>query len=258
MSNVYEAFQPGALNNGDLIAPNAPLFVGLECEIESILQTNEHMHSFSPVNDHSLRNHGMEFVSKPTPIMNIVPEFTKLHSSIKFRDLSQRFSERTSIHVHVNCCNIEIKEVKNIILMYALFEEFFFMLVHPKRRHNIHCVALTETYLPSMYKHDLGTLVNKWHKYTALNIKPLTSFGTIEFRHMEGHADDALLGSWLKTINNVMEVGKNNPIDAKTLTSNNIKVWFRSIFGHTNLAPLEASVDSIAFNQILDLKMAVM
>lgn len=257
MSNVYQTFSP-AVHNPSLLDTNAPLFVGLECEIESVLSHGEGHHCFNVVSDHSLRNNGLEFVSKPTPVDSIIPQFTELHQKVAFRNLEQKFSERTSIHVHVNCCNIEETVVRNIILMYALYEEYFFMMASPSRRHNIHCVALTETYLPSIYKQKLVTLVSKWHKYTALNIKPLAQYGTIEFRHMQGHDDPVLLEAWLGTINNLVEVGKSNQITKKSLTSENIRRWFVQIFGKTPLISLENSIDDVAFNQILDLKLAVL
>jgi len=257
MSNIYSTFSP-QVQMPELIDPKTPLFVGLECEIESILGHGSVGPMFNVVADHSLRNNGLEFVSCPTPATAIVGHFTELHKSLKFRNLTQKFSERTSIHVHVNCCNLEEQDVRNIILMYALFEEYFFMMASPSRRHNIHCVALTETYLPSLYKNKLTQLVSKWHKYTALNIKPLAQYGTIEFRHMQGHDDPALLDQWIKTINNLMQVGVQNPINKKTLTSDNIKRWFQQIFGDTNLSLLSNSIDDVAFNQIIDLKLAVL
>lgn len=259
MSNptIYDLFHP-QICDSMLLAKDAPLFVGLECEIESIRHSGEGDHLFKVTNDGSLRNHGLEFISNPISIDTAIPLFKELHGAIALHDADLAFSERTSIHVHVNCANIPQDEVKNIILMYALFEEFFFRLVHPDRRHNIHCVPLTETYLPVYYKSDLNTLVSKWHKYTALNIKPLTNLGTIEFRHMQGHNDEVLLDQWLGTINNLVQVARTNPINQMTLDGRNIKDWFSKIFVHSHLRLMDHLIPSVAFNSILDMKLAVM
>lgn len=256
MSTIHEIFGVG--NFDGATSRELPLFVGLECEVESVHRTNQDSHPFEATNDGSLRNHGVEFISRPTRIDYIVDDFIKLHKTVQFRDLSAKFSQRTSIHVHVNCSNLTDVETRNIIYMYALFEEFFFSLVEQDRRHNIHCVPLTETYLPVYYKHDLHVLISRWHKYTALNIKPLSELGTIEFRHMQGHDDPELLKMWLGTINSLVQVGTHNPINRDTLTDDNIKHWFREIFADTPVKTMENMVSDVCFNSILDMKLAVM
>lgn len=256
-NTVYQLFHP-MISDENLVLDGAPLYVGLECEIESIRAHRDGQHPFRVTTDGSLRNRGYEFVSKPIPLSDAVPQFNKLHSTILLHDPEKAFSDRTSIHVHVNCANLPELEVRNIIYMYALFEELFFLLVEPTRRHNIHCVPLTETYLPAYYKGDLNMLVSKWHKYTALNIKPLPGQGTIEFRHMHGHNDPVLLETWLGTINALFECGRMNPINKATLTDTNIKSWFREIFGNTRMSIMQDIVPSMCFNSITDLKLAVM
>lgn len=254
---IYDLYHP-CVTNTELVSFSAPLFVGLECEIESIKNHKDGCHPFKVTTDGSLRNKGYEFVSQPIPVMDAVPQFKELHATILITDPTKQFTDRTSIHVHANCANIPQLEVRNIVYMYALFEEFFFKLVDEHRRHNIHCVPLTETYLPVYYKSDLSTLISKWHKYTALNLKPLPELGTIEFRHMQGHNDPVLLDKWLRTINNLFECARQNPINKTTLCNTNIAQWFREIFGHTELAPLTPIVPEMAFNSITDLKLAVM
>ena len=257
MTTVYELFHP-SVTSYELVAASSPLFVGLECEIESVRAHREGQHEFKVTTDGSLRNRGYEFISKPILVSDAVEQFKHLHCTIQINDLSVAFSERTSIHVHANCANLDPNTVRNIILMYALFEEFFFMQVKPERRHNIHCVPLTETYLPVYYKTDLNVLVSKWHKYTALNIQPLPALGTIEFRHMHGHNDTQLLEKWLRSINNLFRCASSNPINKDTLTETNIKRWFSDIFHHTEVNSLSHLVPQMAFNSILDLKLAVM
>lgn len=254
---IYEMYHPN-ISNTELVSDKAPLFVGLECEIESVRAHREGTHPFKVTTDGSLRNRGYEFISKPIPLTEAVPQFKQLHATIILNDPEVAFTERTSIHVHVNCANLPQHEVRNIIYMYALYEEFFFKLVDEHRKHNIHCVPLTETYLPAYYKSELATLIGKWHKYTALNIKPLSEQGTIEFRHMQGHNNPELLDKWLRSINNLFEVGRFNPINKTTLNNANISQWFRGIFGHTELASLSQIVPDMAFNSITDLKLAVM
>jgi hypothetical protein len=206
--------------------------------------------------DGSLRNGGKEFVLHPLNMAEALSTFKEVHKRLEcYPDL--KFSERTSIHVHVNMCPYEVEQVKNIVLWYALLEQFFFMQVDPARRNNIHCVALTDTYLPIHYFKSLGDLRQRWHKYTALNIKPLTQYGTIEFRHSEGHEDPIKLENWLKVLDNLVQLGINVPVDVNNTRA--MMDGFCSVFAHTPTFyhfNTTAAFQVTAFNQIIDLKLS--
>lgn len=246
-----------SLNLADLRDPKAPLYVGLECEIEAI---NEHGNADSIgwqiTTDGSLRNNGHEYISPPVTIPKASSMFKGLHGSIKTATF-EPFTQRTSIHVHANCANMKLKEVRDTVWLYALFEEAFFLMCDPYRRDNIHCTPLTETYLPTIYNSSVANMVSRWHKYTALNLKPLTKQGTIEFRHMHGHSDTALLDEWLLIIRNLISTAREAPLDSKMLEEDNMKVFFNKIFGMSRLSGEYALVRSMMSNQILDLKLAV-
>jgi hypothetical protein len=240
--------------SSELQAREIPLFVGLECEIESIVDHSKiPQNCFTVVNDGSLRNNGYEYVSIPMTIDTATTSFRALHSTlVKGPDA---FTNRTSIHVHANCLNLDMTEVRQIILLYALFEEAFFMMVSPARRNNIHCVALTETPLTSYYKLDLSSLIGRWSKYTALNIKPLTQYGTIEFRHMHGTSDLVLVTEWLNLINNLFNVGKRVDVGAISLNKETIKGLFNQVFVGTRLYSEWENIYPKMDNQIIDIKL---
>jgi hypothetical protein len=182
--------------------------------------------------------------------------FMRLHGSIK-TGTNDPFSQRTSIHVHANCANLTAKHTRDIVWLYALFEEGFFLMCKPERRDNIHCTPLTETYLPNIYGQGLSNMVSRWHKYTALNLKPLAKQGTIEFRHMHGHNDDILMGEWLLIIRNLFAAAKEKPLDATLLDEANIREYYRKIFGMSRLSDHYDLVRGMMSNQIIDLKLAV-
>ena len=257
MSTIFERFGNG-LQHSDLTNPLAPRYVGLECEIEGVRS-----HSgvgelgFNVTTDGSLRNNGYEYITNAITIPDAVNAFAKLHTTLQ-ADPTQKFSPRTSIHVHVNCSAYDEEAVRRIIWLYALFEEAFFLMVDPERRDNIHCVPLTETHLPAMYRDTMPRLVDRWSKYTALNIKPLSSYGTLEFRHMHGHDDPVLLQQWLGSINNLFNVAITcSKINADFLKTENLEVVFNKIFGDTKLKNQWVLVRGMMVNQIIDIKLAV-
>lgn len=181
---------------------------GVEYEIESIKE--QRAEGFFVEVDNSLRNNGLEFKSPPHTYEESLAGFKYLHGSIKTGP--NPFSDRTSIHVHVNCSQLTPKEVREFILLYALFEPIFFEFVGPVRQGSIFCVPLYYTYLPSQYKGDIKKMHAAWHKYTAFNICPLgpgkdgtQALGTIEFRHLYGTDNYEVFETWLSAIKELYE-----------------------------------------------------
>ena len=218
------------------VATTTNMIVGLECEVEDLrgsYMTIPPGSYWNCIEDGSLRNNGREYVSIPMSKNVAAEQFNKLHNWLQYQtaDVSSRFSERTSVHVHVNCLSLEPEQVRSIILYYALFEPFFFSMVAPHRANNIHCVALNQTHLSKYYNKELSTLKTLWSKYTALNILPLAKYGTLEFRHMQGTDDQKLMEEWLNTLENLWLFGQNNLISKETVMNDEtIALCFESIF----------------------------
>jgi len=149
------------------------------------------------------------------------------------------------------------KADKNILLYYVLFEEVFFSLVNPVRRDNIHCVALNDTHLSARYSQDIGTLHSIWSKYTAFNIKPLASYGTIEFRHCDGHGDTQRFSEWLTVLNNLVSLAKTSPLSVTALEKDNVDRWFDTIFGHCqDYQDLKLRLPALIENSLIDIKLS--
>lgn len=217
-------------------ASSSEFLAGMECEIEDLKGYVNDGPFWNVVEDGSLRNNGREFISIPAGKVQLLEQFVKLHESIVYScpDKAVRFSPRTSIHVHVNCLDLEEAQVHDIVLWYALFEPIFFLLVDPMRKHNIHCVQLNQTTLSESYRRPLLNLHQRWSKYTALNLLPLNKYGTLEFRHMQGTDDVATVTGWLNALENLWLYGKSTPMDKKAIMSvENVQAAFYSIFKFT-------------------------
>ena len=247
-----------ALPNSPLADPACPNTFGVECEIESIYshgEVDEAVWEVKP--DGSLRNNGLEFVSKPIDKATAIAAFKALHEDLRFVNANQKFSPRTSIHVHANCKNLTEEQVKNVLLYYVLFEEVFFSLVQPDRRDNIHCVALNDTHLSSRYNMTIFNLHPIWSKYTAFNIKPLNTYGTIEFRHSDGHSDTARFAEWIGVIDNLMTLAKATPMSAAVLEKDNVDRWFDTLFGHcADYKDLKLRLPALIENSLIDIKLS--
>jgi len=253
---IWEVFDMAA----DEMYKNSPVFIaGVECEIESRPRMKAGK-SLSPyfacVEDGSLRNNGREFISLPLDKETLLTSFDHLQADLTFDNAQEAFSPRTSTHVHINCLNMELEEIKNLLLLYALFEDFFFMMTE-NRRDNIHCVPLTETYLPEKYSRPIDYLIGNWHKYTALNLLPLRTQGTVEFRHLHGTGNSQTFKKWVDTLSNLWELSRKVTLTDKTLVDEAIITWWKFIFKDSpEILQYQAVVPSVIKNSLLDVKLA--
>lgn len=230
---------------------------GIECEIESV-EPDQNFSNFISTHDGSLRNDGMEFISLPLDKTTLLDSFTNLHANIELYEPEVAFSPRTSTHVHINCRTLKLDQTRQLVLFYALFEDFFFSIVDNTRRGNIHCVPLSETFLPQIYKYPIDRYVKSWHKYTALNVIPLLKQGSIEFRHLQGTNNPALLNEWLTTLDNLWHLCQRETLTPEALADHEkLKQWWRTLFGHSpRVMALEPAFSNIIQNSLLDVKFA--
>ncbi|CAB4132755.1 Putative amidoligase enzyme [uncultured Caudovirales phage] len=254
MTRIHEFFALKA-NEFDSVSC---FIAGMECEIESVSSKNAFL-GFEVTTDNSLRNEGVEFISVPLQTDELLSCFKNLHAHITYYDKAVAFSPRTSTHVHINCRTLSPAQARQLVLFYALFEEFFFAFVEPSRRSNIHCVPLTETFLPQIYKHPINAMVDHWHKYTALNILPLTKYGTIEFRHLQGTDDVVLVKQWLSCLEQLWSLAQKDTITAHALTDEvRLKQWWSYIFKDCpQILALEPSFYNVIRNNLMDVKLSL-
>ena len=161
--------------------------------------------------DGSLRNGGLEFVTRPVTEERALELFTTLHDNLSLG--KDPFSARTSTHVHVNVASMTLEQVRHLTMLYALLEPVFF--VHAQgREHNIHCVPLSYTLLPQYYSAGISALIDRWSKYTAFNLLPIVNIGTVEFRHLGGTGDIKVYQRWLRLLRELWTFAMHEPVDA--------------------------------------------
>jgi hypothetical protein len=183
---------------------NKKLKVGIEVEVEQVRRDlpDRWPHFWTIKEDGSLRNQGLEFITAPIVDDEIAYTVNWLFANLPIR---ADFSERTSIHVHVNCRNRSTGDILNIMLLYLVFEKLLYQFAGPERYKNIFCVPIQETKLPIILSNYLangrfGDLLQGWAKYSGLNLLPLKTLGSIEFRHMQGHRDPVYLLNWINIL----------------------------------------------------------
>ena len=175
---------------------NGPL-TGIEVEVENLDDTEFKLtHSWSVASDGSLRNAGREFISSPSTPHQVEAAINHLYAELPAK---VHFSPRTSVHVHLNCRELTLKQIYNIVILYQCFEDLLYDFAGSERKKSIFCVPIGNTQYYNGFKGLMhsGDLYKFWSKYTGLNVKPLNEYGTIEFRHLRGTKDRNVVFTWL-------------------------------------------------------------
>ncbi len=212
---------------------------GIELEIEAFDIKKSVPKTWHVKEDGSLRNGGREFVSDPLEFKHIENSLTQLFSCLSLCEDS--YSERTSVHVHCNVRDLSTDNIASMALLYLVVEGIFFSYVDKSRSKNIFCVSLNqfqaaEALSNCFYKPDMGNGMH-WEKYSAFNLLPLSQFGTIEFRHMQGTSDVPYIVAWIEAINQLKTQAQKHTFDewfAQISVLNNTSEYYsfaRRLFG---------------------------
>lgn len=188
--------------------------IGIEVEVENF-QSNNYEQDYCWVNhnDGSLRNNGIEFVTRVVKASDSPYLLVDLMDKFLHKDCC--FSPRTSIHVHFNMIPYTVDQVKNIVLLYSCFEPLFFRFTGRGRQKNIYCVPLIDTTLIQHFERSgLREVAARWTKYSSLNLLPLTTQGTIEARHMHGTFDVNKISIWIRLWCKLIEYCVKNEVTA--------------------------------------------
>lgn len=179
--------------------------IGIEIEVENITNPVPLAAYWDHKADGSLRNNGAEFVSVPLHIKQIQLALEHLFDTLNASN-NPDFSNRTSVHIHVNCRDLTQNQLYNFILLYAIFEKHFYQIAGTRRMNSIFCVPLFRTNQLHKIETVVYDLNPDWHKYCGLNLLPLYAnsvtqgYGTIEFRHLYGTNNILEILNWINDI----------------------------------------------------------
>jgi len=179
--------------------------IGIEIEVENITNSLHPLAYWDVKADGSLRNNGVELVSVPLQIKQVQLALEHVYNVLTAHNKPD-FSNRTSVHIHVNCRDLTQNQIYNFILLYALFEKHFYAFAGNKRMNSIFCVPLFRTNQLNVLDNVVYGLSPNWHKYCGINLLPLyqnqvtQGYGTIEFRHLYGTSNQREILEWINDI----------------------------------------------------------
>lgn len=257
VSKYYKLTSMGQTARAELLAPedklhkntiplvNNAYIYGIEIEVEDVrapIINYDKQPYWNITTDNSLRNNGVEFVSLPLTCNQIEYAMDQLNVSLP---TTATFGPRTSTHIHMNVRDLTIDQITCLILLYTSVENLLFNWVGHERDQNIFCIKITETeYIQNLiaFQSTPNEVVHYWNKYTALNILPIESKGTVEFRHLHGTRDKERLIQWINFLS-CLKMKAKSSISSDIFqqiqqlnTNSDYEYYVSSLFhGHTDL-----------------------
>lgn len=241
-ARLEEFREEDALYKQTIPMHNNNYIFGIEVEVEGIhkINTPTYKSYWKTTADNSLRNNGIEFVSLPIKANQIEGALIQLHNKVKHERNVPDFSERTSTHVHMNVRDLTIEQIYNLVLIYTSVENILFNWVGHNRDKNIFCIKLSDTnYFDNVSNllYYTKEIIRNWNKYTALNLQPISSKGTVEFRHLFGTWDKEIILLWINFLSCIKTYAKKTSRkdleeEIKALNTNSLyEEYLYSIFG---------------------------
>lgn len=182
--------------------------VGLELEIEGrnlpIAVQDNREGAWDVKRDGSLRD-GLEFVfRKPRGSVSTKEALDEMQAAMEASKFIPSYSFRTSTHVHVNVSNLDVNVVKAMVALFHLFEDEYINFCARTRRSNRFCLGMKDadgvtTILRNFFERERLPETDRG-KYSALNLCTLNSFGTLEFRSLEGTNDWTRIYTWVRAL----------------------------------------------------------
>lgn len=181
--------------------------VGLEIECEG---TNLFRSPFSYWNCHSdgslraVKGHDpCEYVLKvPLQRQDLEDALNYLNQKLKESGSEVIQSQRTSVHVHVNCQKMTVRSLYCYLCLYLIFEEILVEWSGPDRAGNLFCLRAKDSdYYVNMLESVLKQKnFKQWrddYRYSACNVASIPKFGSLEFRSMKGTVDIETILTWV-------------------------------------------------------------
>lgn len=165
--------------------------------------------------DHSLRGEeNAEYVMDgPVPFNRVEGELQRLWGALEDNGAIIDESNRTSVHVHMNCQKMFLNEFTSFAATYFALEEILTEWCGDHRVGNLFCLRAKDA--PGIITAIESFIVDNGDRrfpealhYAAFNPQALNKFGSIEIRTMRGTPDYATVLAWSQILQRIYEFAR--------------------------------------------------
>jgi len=196
--------------------------------------------------DGSLREGGVEFVTKKLFGKDLSMALDELNEYLndEAESLDDIPSDRCSVHIHLDVTDLDKNEYARLLIDYAIFENVLFHYCGMDRKENLYCLPFAKSddfkrtlshILTSVNKNiDFRKYVNGFPKYSALNLRATSTYGSLEFRLHGGTYDMMRVKQWINIIMCLKKNCRGNTAHNlhREISRYGIPNYLEKVFGH--------------------------
>ncbi len=218
--------------------------VGIEIEVEGkkLPKSDDTPEPWVYHVDHSLRGaeNGEYVLFKPLPFHKVPDALDKLWAVFREKKSKIDDSNRTSVHVHVNCQPFYLNRLTSFMALWFIVEEVLTEWCGEHRVGNLFCLRAKDApaitrYIKDFIVNDGQTVLNEVLHYAGLNASALKKYGSVEIRTLRGCSDPRVIQDWVDIIHRLYDLSGDypDPRDVCTgLSSLGPVAFFNNILGH--------------------------
>lgn len=254
------------------VVPN--LIFGLELEIEEWdPDAIREFDGFGFTDDGSLRGNdngiGIEAITLPVKAKHLPGLLRAFFDNYEVGP--HNYTERCSTHVHMNVQDITCEQLASLCLLYQTVEELLFAFVGHDRDEGVFCVpwnqsGISYSIVERLEGFSKGTKnpLRQWQKYSALNLIPIGSQGSIEFRHLEGTCDVERIMQWVNILSRMYLYAVNTPLNVVSQeimgmnTVSNYREWLDRVFEREADLLRTPGFERVLASGVIDSKLALL
>jgi hypothetical protein len=163
--------------------------------------------------DHSLRgaDNGEYVLSRPIKFDETDKTLKALWDAFKACKTKIDESNRTSVHVHLNCQGFHLNRLASFAALYFCFEEILTQWCGEHRVGNLFCLRAIDapaivTHFKKFLKADgQYKLYDNLH-YSGMNFQALAKYGSIEIRSLRGVSDPKVIIDWVNILRRLYDL----------------------------------------------------
>lgn len=120
-------------------------------------------------------------------------------------------SNRTSVHVHLNCQTFHLNRLTSLMALYFTFEELLTQWCGEHRVGNLFCLRAKDapaivSQIRKFIRTDGGYELRDHHHYAGMNANSLHKYGSLEFRSLRGCSDPQTILDWVSILQRLYEL----------------------------------------------------
>lgn len=173
---------------------------------------------WSYVNDGSLRGaDNAEYVlTKPIKFSAVPKALDEVSSKLEEFGSVLDDSNRTSVHIHLNCQKFHMNRLTSFIALYFCFEEILTEWCGDHRVGNLFCLRAVDapaavSRIKKFIQDDGEASLDGGLHYAGLNTSALIKFGSLEIRTLRGVTDFSLIQSWVDILGRLYSLSEEYP-----------------------------------------------